>query len=89
MPDDSTGVTAHRDRPFHETPERTLKLDVFEPVESGPRPAMLFVHGGAFVEGDKDQLERYAREFAGRGYVPPRASIGWPTRRRSRRRSST
>jgi acetyl esterase/lipase len=69
MPDDSTGVTAHRDRPFHETPERTLKLDVFEPVESGPRPAMLFFHGGAFVEGDKDQLERYAREFAGRGYV--------------------
>jgi len=30
---------------------------------------MLFFHGGAFVEGDKDQLERYAREFAGRGYV--------------------
>jgi len=65
-PDD---VTVHRDVPFHETPERTLSMDVFEPVESGPRPTILFVHGGAFREGDKDQLERYAREFAERGYV--------------------
>jgi len=62
-------ITVHRDLPFHETPERTPHVDLFEPVESGPRPTILFVHGGAFVEGDKDQLERYAREFAGRGYV--------------------
>ncbi len=62
-------VTVHRDVPFHETPERTLSLDLFEPAESGPRPTLLFVHGGAFVEGDKDQLEEYAREFAERGYV--------------------
>lgn len=62
-------ITVHRDVSYHETPERTLSLDVFEPVESGPRPTILFVHGGAFVEGDKDQLEAYAREFAQRGYV--------------------
>lgn len=67
--EDHTGVTVHRDVPFHETPERTLSLDLFEPAESGPRPAVLFVHGGAFVEGDKDQLAAYAREFAHRGYV--------------------
>jgi acetyl esterase/lipase len=65
----SDGVTVHRDVDFHETPARTLRLDVFEPAESGPRPTVLFVHGGAFVEGDKDQLAGYAREFAGRGYV--------------------
>lgn len=69
MTDPPDDVTVHRDVPFHETPERTLFLDVFEPVESGPRPTVLFVHGGAFVEGDKDQLERYAREFAERGHV--------------------
>lgn len=61
--------TVHRDVSFHDTPERTLSMDVFEPVESGPRPTLLFVHGGAFREGDRDQLEQYAREFAGRGYV--------------------
>jgi acetyl esterase/lipase len=62
-------ITVHRDVSFHDTPGRALSMDVFEPVESGPRPTLLFVHGGAFHEGDKDQLETYAREFADRGYV--------------------
>ena len=69
MSTDPDPVTVHRDLPFHETPARTLRLDLFEPAESGPRPTLLFVHGGAFVEGDKDQLAGYAREFAERGYV--------------------
>lgn len=64
-----SAITVHRDLAFHETPERTLCLDAYEPAETGPRPTVLFVHGGAFREGDKDQLEAYAREFADRGYV--------------------
>lgn len=62
-------ITIHRDVSFRETPERTLSIDVFEPFESGPRPTILFVHGGAVAEGETDELERYAREFADRGYV--------------------
>lgn len=69
MSRDPTDVTVHRDVPFHDPPERTLRLDLFEPAESGPRPTVLFVHGGGFVERNDDDLKRHAREFAERGYV--------------------
>lgn len=71
-------LTVHRDIPFHDTTERTLHLDVYEPAESGVRPAVLFVHGGGFVSGDKGQLARLALDFADRGYlaVTPEYRLG-------------
>lgn len=62
-------ITVHRDLAFHETPERTLSLDVYEPTASGPRPTVLLLHGGGFLDGDKGELSRYALAFADRGYV--------------------
>ncbi len=62
-------ITVHRDLPFRETDERTLHLDVYEPPESGPSPAVLFVHGGGFVTGDKGQFARQAVDFADEGFV--------------------
>lgn len=52
----------------------TLRLDLYQPPEGfrGPRPAILWFHGGGFQQGN-DKRQRYipllAREFALRGYV--------------------
>lgn len=52
----------------------TLRLDLYQPPEGflGPRPTILWFHGGGFQQGN-DKRQRYvpwlAREFAARGYV--------------------
>ena len=58
----------------------TLQLDLYLPVctdSSARRPLLLLAHGGAFLEGNKnDQSIHYlCRQFAQRGYVT--ASIGY------------
>jgi acetyl esterase/lipase len=46
-----------------------LKLDVYKPNLPGPLPAIIFVHGGGWVQGDKRTMEANARYFAERGYL--------------------
>jgi dienelactone hydrolase len=48
-----------------------LLLDLFQPRTDGggPRPAILWMHGGGFTEGHKGEMTEYARRFAQRGYV--------------------
>lgn len=49
---------------------QSLLLDVFRPKASeGPRPAVIFIHGGGFRGGDKSQFSWYANQLAGKGYV--------------------
>lgn len=71
-------VTVHRDVPFHDPPERELTLDVYEPSTNGPHPAVVLVHGGGFVDGDKGQLARQALDLAADGYlaVEPQYRLG-------------
>ena len=42
------------------------------------RPAIIWVHGGAFAAGDKTQppFVKLATQFAQRGYVAPRSTTG-------------
>jgi acetyl esterase len=49
--------TAHRDLPYGSDPRQ--RLDVYAPEGHAdrPRPVLMFVHGGAFVEGDKDRTD--------------------------------
>jgi acetyl esterase/lipase len=49
--------TAHRELPYGTDPRQ--RLDVYEPNSNNvsPRPILMFVHGGAFVEGDKDRTD--------------------------------
>ncbi|WP_372480736.1 alpha/beta hydrolase fold domain-containing protein [Halomicrobium sp. HM KBTZ05] len=68
MTTDTSG-TVHSEIAFHETPVRTLRLDVYEPRESGPRPTVVLFHGGAFRSGEKTQLAEQARALADAGYV--------------------
>lgn len=46
-----------------------LKLDIYKPDLPGPLPAIVLVHGGGWVSGNKRNMESYARYFAERGYI--------------------
>lgn len=52
--------------------KRALFLDVYQPDMtdiSWKRPAVIAIHGGGFLFGDKSEMTSLCREFAARGYV--------------------
>ncbi len=49
--------------------DRPLQADVYRPTGKGPFPAVLCVHGGAWMGGDKTQLTNIARMLAKHSYV--------------------
>ena len=50
--------------------EKTLRLDLYRPpARAKPRPAIIWVHGGAFTFGDRRFMTPHAQAFARRGYV--------------------
>lgn len=68
-PAPAPSLTVERDIPFATVDGAELKLDAYRPDGPGPLPAILLVHGGGWVKGDKRGLEEDARFFAERGYV--------------------
>ncbi|MFM0501751.1 alpha/beta hydrolase [Paraburkholderia caffeinilytica] len=50
---DKSGVNVTRDLPYGHHPRQ--HLDVFAPKDAAGLPVVLFVHGGAFVEGDRNR----------------------------------
>ncbi len=47
-----------------------LALDLYLPVGSGPHPLIIWIHGGAWVEGDKDlPFDHLARKQVERGFA--------------------
>lgn len=61
---DTTGEATRRDltptlidQPYTTPPTDTQVLDLWVPTDAGgPSPVVVFVHGGGWVEGDKDQV---------------------------------
>lgn len=55
----------------YDSTDPQAKLDVFLPPAAGrngpPRVTVVWIHGGAFISGGKDQIANYARVLAGRG----------------------
>lgn len=49
--------------------DRELLLDAYVPQKSGPSPAVLVVHGGAWRSGNRKQLRGYAYSLAKMGFV--------------------
>ena len=52
--------------------KRPLLLDVYQPESSDApkeRPAMIAIHGGGFLFGDKSEMTNLCRELAARGYA--------------------
>ena len=49
---------------------RSLEADIFlPPLEDKNRPAVLFIHGGGWIEGDRSQLRGYGILLARLGFV--------------------
>ena len=49
---------------------KSLKADIFlPPIEGKNRPAVLFIHGGGWMEGDRSQLRGYGILLARLGFV--------------------
>jgi triacylglycerol lipase len=46
-----------------------LRCDIYQPAGKGPFPAVLCVHGGAWLGGTRGELSHVARALAQRGYV--------------------
>lgn len=48
-----------------------LRLDIYEPAgdTAEQRPAMMWMFGGAWIAGDRQQMAAYAEDSARRGYV--------------------
>ena len=46
-----------------------LLADAYVPNSSSPAPGIVFIHGGGWVNGDRNQMLRLIKEVAGQGYV--------------------
>jgi len=66
-----------------------LKLDVYEPADDASlsRPLLVFIHGGAFFNGDKQDgpIDKWCRHYASLGYVvvSPNYRMGFVPNRES------
>lgn len=62
-------VKQTRDVAYVTRGDRELRADIYEPHGDGPFPAVLMIHGGAWLSGGKWQMGRHARYVAERGYT--------------------
>lgn len=63
-------ISVEKDVVYTEIDGRKLHLDVYKPVNTTETlPAVLFFHGGGWMWGRKENMERYAAELASHGFV--------------------
>ncbi len=63
-------IVVEKDIEFARVEDKSLKLDIYRPKKKEkPLPAIVFIHGGSWKGGDKEQLKLYAVRFAERGYI--------------------
>ena len=52
------------------TPENSPQtMDVYFPEAGGPWPVLIYVHGGAWMHGDKSEAAMFARSMTAQGYL--------------------
>jgi acetyl esterase/lipase len=69
-------VTAQLDVTYAKYGDRAMSLDLFTPKNvTGPLPTIVVVHGGGWLNGDKEKFRALALAFAERGYVT--AAVGY------------
>jgi acetyl esterase/lipase len=66
-PRDRGGRAAARNVAFGDDPR--LRLDVYAPEGAGPFPVIVFIHGGSWASGDKDEYAFVGAALASRGFV--------------------
>ena len=64
-----TSVEVRRDVPYGGGPRKNLCVDVYLPAGGGPHPALLCLHGGAWMHGTQRQYESWGPWLAERGYA--------------------
>ncbi|MCX7825807.1 MAG: alpha/beta hydrolase, partial [Verrucomicrobiae bacterium] len=70
------GVRAHRDLAYVENGHARQKLDLYLPEKAAaPLPLIIWVHGGGWAAGSKDQCQPLRSGYTSRGYAV--ASIGY------------
>ena len=63
-------IIVFKDILFKETPEKELKLDIYKKETTQPStPLIIFVHGGSWKYGQKEDYLVYLLEFAKQGYI--------------------
>lgn len=62
-------VTPHLNVVYGQAGPRKLLADIFVPKGNGPFPAVVVVHGGGWLNGDKAKFRALAIALAERGYV--------------------
>jgi acetyl esterase/lipase len=79
-PHEPAGIVAVVDERYGSDPD--MLLDVYRPVHEQALPTVVWVHGGGWVGGSKEELAVYCRLLASKGYgvVAPRYSLA-PERR--------
>jgi pectinesterase len=63
------GVAAKENLPYAQPDGITLDLDLYRPEGNRVCPAVIIVHGGGWVAGDRTMERSLARHLAARGYV--------------------
>ncbi|HEX8141319.1 MAG TPA: family 43 glycosylhydrolase [Pyrinomonadaceae bacterium] len=63
------GVTAQTGLVYARYGTRQMRLDLFQPEGRGPFPAVILVHGGAWITGHHTMENPFAMQLARRGYV--------------------
>lgn len=67
----------------YDTGDRDALLDVFMPAGSrAPLPAIVWIHGGGWIGGSKDDMREYLQILAGHGYVTVGVEYSHAPRRR-------
>jgi len=64
-----SGITAKPGIVYQRYGAREMHLDLFQPKGRGPFPAVILVHGGAWITGNHAMENPFAMELARRGYV--------------------
>ena len=69
-PEIPSSLQVYKDLIYRETPEKTLKLDIYHSKAiSSPTPLLIFIHGGSWKAGDKDDYRKYLVDYAEKGYI--------------------
>ena len=63
------GVVAREDLTYADRNEHALHLDLYRPACNDLLPAVLLIHGGGWVAGDRQMERPFAKRLASRGYV--------------------
>ena len=70
IPEVPANLIKFEDIVYKHTPQADLKLDVYHLKDlDKTRPALVFIHGGGWRGGGKDDYRRYLVDYAEKGYV--------------------